>query len=307
MKKRFTIKKWCYFISLFSFLLLFIYANQIVGLFVEGNVMLMKADINNYKKDRIFFSIDSIRFRDDLLGKIDILGWAFGETEKDNSEKEIWLIFKEDGRDYLYKYKANFIYYRPDVYNAYRENTRVRGVYHGLKCSLSTVSMKNGIYNLYVYCKENNENYGVIDTGIKIKKDAGKIYKYTWNSAPQSVIETQATEKNNRSTIDSVSITDEGCLKIVGWAFIDGLETADQSVYVRLLSEDGTTATYNTQSVSRPDVGKAYKNDIYNESGFKAVIPIDMLPAGDIKIEILVENDGNIYKAQKLYIYSPDP
>lgn len=258
------------------------------------------------QKNIVNYSIDVVNIYNDFKQNVAIQLWAYCETKKDNSNKEIYVILAPDKSNNIAYKITGLSVTREDVYASHANMKDIKSMNHGLQCEFSALSLKNGIYKLYLYCKENDENYGLVDTGLMLKKDGKGISKYTWQST-LSRISSPVEDLQAKSSLDSANITAEGYLQIVGWSFVDGFDTTNQSVYIRLSNEDGTTATYNTQSVSRPDVGKAYKNDIYNESGFKAVIPIDMLPAGDIKIEILVENDGNIYKAQKLYIYSPDP
>jgi hypothetical protein len=72
---------------------------------------------------------------------------------------------------------------------------------------------------------------------------------------------------------------------------------------VRLTYEDGNSVTYDTQSISRPDVVTAYKSQLYNKSGFTAIIPKDELQDGNIQIDVLVKNGDSIYLAEKKYVY----
>lgn len=292
-----------YIIIWIIFVVTLIFSNKIIILLKGNNLIKTFNNIENYKKNAVYYAIDVIDIKNDIFDSFNFRGWAYCETQKENKAKSVFLILTNESNTYS---KELNLTNRGDISLAFGENQKVKGDLHGVNGKFSTIDVENGIYSIYIYCKENDENYGLVDTGLMLKKDGKGISKYTWQST-LSRISSPVEDLQAKSSLDSANITAEGYLQIVGWSFVDGFDTTNQSVYIRLSNEDGTTATYNTQSVSRPDVGKAYKNDIYNESGFKAVIPIDMLPAGDIKIEILVENDGNIYKAQKLYIYSPDP
>ena len=182
---------------------------------------------------------------------------------------------------------------RPDVVQAYKD-INIRGVFHGFSETLSTVGVKNGIYKIYIYCKENEENYGLVYTGEMLKKDSNGISPYSWISSKSNITETEIWE-NSKYVIDSISFTKEGNMQITGWAFVEGKNTLSQHVYVRLTYANGESETYNTESVQRFDVGNAYKSDLYNNSGFKAIIPSEVIVDGDIKIEILIETDGNVY------------
>ena len=192
---------------------------------------------------------------------------------------------------------------RDDVFDAFKEQYKIKGSYHGISSNVSTVGVKTGIYKLYIYCKENEDNYGLVDTGIMIRKDNRGIRQYAWYSSElYSFVET-ISNRNVESAIDSASVTEDS-FRVIGWAFVPDLDTANQSVYVRLTFDDGTKVTYDTQNISRPDVGIAYENDLYNNSGFMAVIPGDKLKGGGIKIEILVKNEGNVYLSSSSYRFS---
>jgi hypothetical protein len=50
-------------------------------------------------------------------------------------------------------------------------------------------------------------------------------------------------------------------------------------------------------------VAKAYKNEIYTESGFTASIPIDAISEGENTITIIADNGQQLLRAVKSYIY----
>ena len=294
-------KKISYIIIWVVFIVLLLFSNTIVASFRKNNMERTHIKIEEFKKDQVYYAVDEIDFKNDIFDSFIFKGWVYCETNKENNEKTASILLANDNQRYI---KALNLSKRTDVTQAFKEKYKIRGSYHGIQGVFSTVGVKNGIYNVYIYCRENNENYGLVDTGMKLKKDGKGISEYKWESTKTN-ISTHVEHLKAKSNLDS-AITAEGYLQINGWSFVDGFDTASQSVYIRLSNEDGTTATYSTQSLSRPDVGTAYKNDLYNNSGFKAVIPEAEVPDGDIKIEVLVENGGNIYLASKIYSYSSD-
>lgn len=292
-------KKALYYIFCTVFITIILLSNKIIASLNYNNVKVSKIDIRSYKKDMVYYSMDGISIDNDLFDSFFIKGWAFCETSIDNSQKEVWALLVNDKETYTHKMNISN---RDDVRAAYINKYKIKGVNHGVIGTVSTIGMKNGIYNIYIYCKENTENYGLVDTGMMLKKDGKGISEHKWESTKTN-ISTPVEHLKAKSNLDSV-ITAEEYFQIDGWAFADGVDSTNQAVYVRLLNEDGTTATYNTQRVSRPDVGTAYKSDLYDNSGFKAVISADALPEGDIEIQVLIENGGNVYLASKTYMYS---
>jgi hypothetical protein len=135
-----------------------------------------------------------------------------------------------------------------------------------------------------------------------IKKDSKGISPYVWVSSKCKISEAQV-EKNIKYMIDSISSTNDDNMRINGWSFIEGVDTDNQLVYLMLTYENGETAIYNTEGYLREDVGRAYKSNLYNNSGFKAVIPTSEIGEGDIKIEVLVEKNGIVYLSPKSNSY----
>jgi len=281
-----------------TFILLFIFylinaTSIIVHIFGNEQKIYKDTNIPFAKKDTVYFTIDRINIFDEILENISFYGWAFCETKQANLDKDVWILLKSE--KYCYYVKAS-IMEREDVYDVFYNSKTIFGKNHGFICEFSSLAMKNGIYKLYIYCKENEENYGSVDTGLMFKKDSQGINKYSWQSSPRDVSET-TSDGNIESYIDSSFFTDEGYLEISGWAFVEGLDATNQSVYVRLKYDDGTKMTYDTLSISRPDVGTAFNNELYNNSGFRAKIPADKVQDENVKIEILISNGGYIYIA----------
>lgn len=293
-------KKILYFTSLILLLSYLIFASDIISLFIPNSVTKKAINLDKLKRSSVIYNIDSIEKYDDFLNTLYFAGWAFCETLEDNDEKEIWFIFKSDREIYIFKNEV----VASTLDRTFKDKYNIRGNKHRFYSTVSFATMKNGLYKFYIYCKENNENYGLADTGILLKKGNREISQYKLKSQLTKITLPIIVDKQVKCIIDSVDII-EDCFEINGWAFIDGLDTINQSVYIRLSNEVGTDAIYDTQNITRPDVGEAYNNEIYKNSGFKAVIPIDELPDDKVvNIEILVENNGSVYSGSKAYMYS---
>ena len=295
----FTRKRKIYIVVCVIFLTLLVLSDTIIANIVGNNFVRISNDIEKYQKDDVCYSFRDVKSRGDVFHSADFVGWAFCETESDNSNKEISIILLNDKRTYVYKVSPTK---RVDVVRAYRKDRKIKGKHHGISTTVSTVGVKNGIYKVYIFCKENEKNYGLVYTGKMIKKDSRGINPYVWVSSKCKISEAQV-EKNIKYKIDSISSTNDDNMRINGWSFIEGVDTDNQLVYVRLTYENGETAIYNTEGYLREDVGRAYKSNLYNNSGFKAVIPTSEIGEGDIKIEVLVEKNGIVYLSPKSNSY----
>jgi len=291
-------KKAYYYIFCSLFFMILLFSNKIIASLNNNNVKVSKTDFRSYKKDMVYYSIE-ISIDNDLFDSFFINGWSFCETSIDNSQKEVWVLLVNDKETYTHKMNISN---RSDVRNAFNNEYKIQGVNHGVIGTVSTIGMKNGTYNIYIYCKENTENYGLADINQMIKKDGRGISIYNWHSTAQNGIESNKVGYA-KCSIDSGFIDDNKYLQIKGWTFAEGQSTAEQTVFVRLNYENGKSVTYNTQSHFRFDVGTVFNNSLYDKSGFTAIIPKDELQDGNIQIDVLVKNGDSIYLAEKKYVY----
>jgi hypothetical protein len=292
-------KKIIYYSVCTLFVLLLLFSNKIIASVINNNVEKSDIDIENLKKNEVYYSTDEIVIKNDLFDSFYIRGWAFCETTFDNSNKEIWVLLANDKDKYAHKVNINK---RNDVFDVFKRKSGIKDANVGILNTISTVDVKNGVYKIYLYCKENAENYGLVDINQMIKKDGRGISIYNWHSTAQNGIESNKVGYA-KCSIDSGFIDDNKYLQIKGWTFAEGQSTAEQTVFVRLNYENGKSVTYNTQSYYRYDVGTAFKNIIYDKSGFTAIIPKDELQDGNIQIDVLVKNGDSIYLAEKKYVY----
>lgn len=129
-------------------------------------------------KDDVVFFIDDITETGNMLETVCIRGWSFTETDTDNTNREIKLVLKNEKKCYVVTIMADSLTARLDVIAAFPDQKFGINNAIGFIYEFSTLQMKNGIYNIYIYVWENEENYGIVDTGIQVKKDGAsfKIY-----------------------------------------------------------------------------------------------------------------------------------
>ncbi len=163
-----NLKTYCYFGAVFLFIVYLFTVNKwLPSLFDYSPLKTVDYDTLE-KKDIVYFSVDSTECGENLKETCVMSGWAFCETKGDNLDKELILILKSVNKSYAI-YPT--ITEREDVSNAYAGTKTIVGNNHGYNVTVATVGMKSGIYDLYIYCKENNENYGLVNTGITFKKE----------------------------------------------------------------------------------------------------------------------------------------
>ena len=90
---------------------------------------------------------------------------------------------------------------------------------------------------------------------------------------------------------------------ISGWAYLDGVKSADASILVEVTDSAGKTVWLQVRRQARPDVAAAAASQDYLWSGIHAVFQVPGLREGRIRIRILIREqdktwtDGKVYRA----------
>lgn len=158
------------------FILYLCFANTLMLMF-NDNVALSKVSFDSFTgKDEVYQIADGFQYLGGMYEVAYLQGWAFCETDQDNSDKVITLIFRSTDSDdcYAVETKAQA---RDDVYGAFRDIVNVYNGMNGIECQFSTVNMKNGTYKFYVAVKENEQNSGISNTGMLFEKTASGLYQ----------------------------------------------------------------------------------------------------------------------------------
>lgn len=158
------------------FILYLCFANTFMLMFYNGET-LSKVSFDSFAwKNDVYQMADGFQYLGGLHEVAYLQGWAFCETQQDNSDKVVSLIFRSEDSDdcYVVETKAQA---RDDVYGAFRDSTGIYNGMNGVECQFSTLNMKNGTYKFYIAVWENETDYGVSNTGILFEKDASGLHQ----------------------------------------------------------------------------------------------------------------------------------
>jgi hypothetical protein len=160
--------------------ILFISSTKIVLSIPQKNVFhLQKSNINNFDKlsDDIHFNVDAYNQNQDILYTAEFTGWAFMPFLQDDSKKDIKLIFVSG--EHRYEVETE-LQERFDLRQVLLDNG-ISGYKHGFITKFSTLQMKNGTYKLYLFCYENDNTFGMVDTGRVYVKSYRTFSEYDGN------------------------------------------------------------------------------------------------------------------------------
>lgn len=161
--KRRMIHMILYILAMLLFVVYLVSANRIVASFSRDNRVEVIDFAGLDSGSEVFYVMDS-EYLGGLMETEYVSGWAFCETDGDNSGKQINLILKSVSSDLCYRICSN-AQYREDVYLAFRETRRIHNGNANMANRFSTVTIRSGEYEVWLEVIENETDRGMINTG----------------------------------------------------------------------------------------------------------------------------------------------
>ena len=267
-----------YLLLMLVLLLWLFFSNLIIANLSGATVPRKIYNVEKLLKDNVYYGIDTIQVMNNLTEWMGVRGWAFVETREEVTNKQISLVLKNEN----ISYQADCNLFprsglREILLNSLE--TDIQENVLGFSIDLSTIMMKDGIYDLYIYCKENGKNYGMAnadyggsDVGIQVEKRGSKLEYYAWKPKARDDLLQITQDEMAIGAVDSVEIVDDR-LSIWGWAFAQDRNCDFQNVYLELTNMEGEISQYETKSAVRAAVVSEYHNEQYKNCGYRTSIP----------------------------------
>ena len=300
-------KKYKNIIIYFSLFLVTIIAitlsNRIIATVLPNNIITSTIDIHELRRYPVDFRIPDILIQNDIFGSVRIDGWAFVDTELANDNNEIYLIFVDNSNDEnVYIHKIEDLVFRADANQHMHDRPGIERKV-GFFTFFSTVGMTNGVYDLFIYCRENDTDFGITSTFIQFEKSNRGFRRHLFSSSVETpsgqfvdtdisanLSEDHFLETFTHLTVDGV------------WAFIPGVDSRLSNLFLVFADKEGNQVTVNSASIPRVDVVDHFGNWLYLYSGVQCQIPIDILPYNIISVQVLIEHEGKIFSSQIVYL-----
>lgn len=233
--------------------------------------------------------VDILRSKNDLLETLEISGWTFSETQENNDQKQVSILFKSKDKAYLVENVD--IVTREDINSAFKNTVPIMGVNHGFVAEVATYNISDGIYDIYTYSFENTKNFGWYRTGLAVKKEGRHIAQ----------IKTESVELKDETSelvtyaIDGFSVNEFGKAKVSGWGLIKG-EQSTTKYYLKITDDDGNVGYYTAGITTRNDIAQIF-GEQYLETGFVSWIPSNELPLGKLSLQVVIESENGIFSS----------
>lgn len=131
-------------------------------------MQLQAADYELPEQDTVYCAIDSMNVNSGILEYVDLIGWAFAKTDDDNANRSCHVVLYSPQKVYILPCE---LYGRADVAAAFSGTPSVqRNHTVGIRAKFYTFSIAPGEYDMYLYDHENTLNFGVVYTGITLRK-----------------------------------------------------------------------------------------------------------------------------------------
>lgn len=240
-------------------------------------------------------TVDGIQYCGDILEKIRVNGWALLETEQDNSSRHVSLILNSDRNCYELLLDMEE---RPDVLVNLKKILK-RGELHvptnqvGFSGEFSTLSMGDGVYDIYVFCWENETDFGIKNTGYQLEKSGADCKISPWQGIKTEAVLQVTGEEKTIGNLEILSL-ESSYIRVSGWECIEHKDSRSQTVYVQFESFQGGTQLYKAKNVYSGDVMRAKSDDLYAQCRYFMSIPQENVADGLYRITVFVENDGAV-------------
>lgn len=277
------------FLSLFIILwiVLFIFLTPIVSTVSGINLKSSTVDLD-LKGDQVHYFFNDLYVTESLIPEVVVRGWAFVETTLDNPDKSVKIVFSSPEKAYEIDMD---LWDREDLEYEFEDIT-IPENRNGFYARFSHLGMDNGLYYLYVYVYENEQDYGIVDTNRIFRKEHRSFYELEPADAK--------AEPSLKYYIDQIDVRRESVF-IKGWTFVEGMDTEDNHVFIEVTAPDGGQSFYKTNKYNRKDVGAAHENELYNRSGFKTSIPFSAFEYGDNALAVIIDH---AYRAKEEFVFS---
>lgn len=240
--------------------------------------------------------VNSFYQLNNLTHDVELYGWAFAESELDNSAKYVKILFVSDEL----AYEVDTELYDEAWTVSYYKDLKVPKAKNGYYTKFSPIGMKDGDYTLFMQVVENDIDSGIFHSYADFRKNDHEFTRLEGamkiNDLDFSLVEPSDEVK---WTVDICEIRNEK-LYITGWALHLDYHSLANQVYLEIVKPDETTSYFSTTRVFRESVGNQYEDSKFNMAGFWTEIPLESLGKGENRIFIII---GQKYRATTYYQY----
>ena len=280
-----NIKKLVFALSLVCYIIYLLSINGIIASLHSDNP-LEKINFNELKstqEGKYDIKIEYVEFYD----VFNTTGWAYCVTDSPEDGKPVSIVFRGENSSYASKAITQHTLEAGQVFG-YNSDRTFR-----FQHTTSLIELPNGLYDLYLYCEENENDTMLVNLGKRFEKKYAQ-FNEIGNVPFEKDLELEYTDRV-LGGIATTKVNDGENFSGYGWICLDGYDATYQRVLMRIYREDSTYETYLIDTVDRRDVVDHFEEYKYLYSGFEYEIPSEPYAGETVQLEIIVEQNGHYY------------
>lgn len=273
------------------------FSTSIITSIVNRDVKIQQlSEIPMNNQVSVYYWIDDSTVSDNLMNTVSIYGWLVGAPETYMTNKKVSIVLASD--QYIYEIEGA-VFPETNVLNMLKDrgleiiNDNVR-----FGASFSPLTLKNGVYQMYLLCKDGENSVGVAATNSFFKQEASGFRKY--DKVSDNVKRPKLLNENKAmgyGWVDEIK-KDGKYININGWGFLDKMDSYYQQAFIAIKGGDDEESFYLASPYERFDLVGLNDNIKNQHSGISAKIYIGDSPIKNEDITIYVTN-GNKWFAFK--------
>lgn len=242
----------------------------------------------------VTYSIYYTTISDNIDCEVEIAGYAYIETEEDNQNKKVDIILQSEEHTYCMPTKLSFRH----EWSA--ESTKKKDSFSG---KFSSILLPDGIYDVILYCYENDTANGYINIGKRYKKE-GRNFTPTVLPSFDSISLLQSNSNNvDLTRVNDMSTKplpwhyigleknddDTEHIHLTGWIAVPSLDSKTASSFVALTDVNNVTKVFSTTKYESSKLEKSFGSSLGNHGFFDAYIPLCYLQPGEYVLQLIVQ------------------
>lgn len=267
--------------------------------FVDDENKIYKICFEDYASSKSAYALlNPFEYQSDsLLENVFCSGWAFVESDGENSQKSTQIILKGNKNSYITASATQF----PDDVHVTKGWKKIPGECNDFRINFSTIMLPDDSYEIYIYVEENSNTRGLINTGQGFRKKGILLMPNTIGEKVDNIPIEDISESFSK---ESLSIEyEEGAVKLTGWAWVEDLESEKLNYYVVCEGINGEKSTLNIPNQYRLDMISAFDNPFYTGSGVTGRFINSDLPDSVGRMYIVAESSSDKYISEP-YFYN---
>ena len=223
---------------------------------------------------------------------IQIKGWAFLKTTKNNKKDSVFLVLHNNKNTYISKAQLSK---RNDITETYKQGNLDNS---GFQSTIFTKNIEKGSYQVAIAIKKENKSWNFENVypelNVKIKDE----------NKPKLINAVPKPSEKTIGNIDNIS-TSINQISIKGWSAIENIDAANSKIKI-IFSNSNNNYLIEPEKENRNDlIEKPNNKNNFNNCGFILNVKKEYFKKGNYNILILIENNnqkGLFLTGKKIFI-----